>query len=503
MGRPSDSEVGEAAAELRRQREEIQRTATTLDVVVRQVSAMWWLVDRDMRITRTGGAIEANLGYPPDHNLGKTMREVVDSDDDPSIDAHRRALAGETVSYASEYLGKMFELTIAPYRVDDEIVGAVGTSVNVTPIRMLERRMVDAQRAESLGVLAGGLAHDFNNLLVAILGNADLGLRDAQPGTPVFSALENIRDASLRAAELTNQLLAYAGRGGIEPARVELQPLVSELLRISASRVPPNVSITVDIPRDLTLHGDIAQVRQVVLNLVGNATDAVLGRGGHIAISATLARRDGTPGEDDVLTPPSGSYVALTVRDDGIGMDTDTRRRVFEPFFTTKPQGHGLGLAATLGIMRAHHGGLELCTSPGSGATFRVLWRASVTPLAIAATTPPTRNVLVIDDEGLVRDVVARMVEDLGYSAITAADGRSGIETLERGGIDAVLVDLTMPLMSGAEVITEARRIAPGIPIVLCSGFDREGRGPVKADAYLPKPFRIDALQLVLQKVLP
>jgi CheY-like chemotaxis protein len=243
----------------------------------------------------------------------------------------------------------------------------------------------------------------------------------------------------------------------------------------------------------------------VLLNLVSNAREALASRGGKIMIRAESVHTSGELDADDVLTAPAGSYVALSVIDNGPGMDAETRRHVFEPFFTTKQSGHGLGLAAVLGIVRAHGGGIRVHSAPESGVDITVLWPAAVTAPMRAASAPPIagRTVLVIDDEALVRDVVARMVEDLGYSAVTAADGQSGLDLLDRESIDAVLVDLTMPQMSGADVVAALRTKRPGLPVVLCSGYDRDGRGPVQADAYLPKPFRLDALQRTLAKLLP
>ena len=377
-------------AELRRQREEIGRTATTLDLVVNQVSSIWWLVDPELRILRTGGAVMEILGYAPDTYIGVTLYDVLRDDptnDRTTIDAHLRALQGETVMYQCEYRDKLLSNTIAPYRVDGEIIGAIGTNVDVTAMRLLERRMVDAQRAESLGVLAGGLAHDFNNLLVAILGNADLGLRDTKPGAPGRTALENIRHASLRAAELTDQLLAYAGRGGVSSSRVEPAPLVEELLRISAPRMPTSIAVRVTIPEELGILGDAAQVRQVLLNLIGNARDAIGTRDGTITITARTVEHDGTVHPDDVVTATAGSYAAIEVTDSGDGMNRETRRRIFEPFFTTKPTGHGLGLAAVLGIVRAHGGGLQLTSALGEGSRFVVLW-----PTATSTEPPAGRE---------------------------------------------------------------------------------------------------------------
>ena len=485
------------------QSEEVAQTATILDDVVHQLPAIYWVVDRDLRLVRTGGAIQEILGYPPDTYLGVTLHEVLA--DDPAtnnpIAAHERALAGETVLYESEYRGRQLANTLRPHRLDGAIHGVVGTCVDVTASRSLERKIVEAQRIESLGVLAGGLAHDFNNLLVAILGNADLGLRDTAPGAPGHSALENVRYAALRAAELTDQLLAYAGRGVGAATWVSPRTVIDELVRITSPTMPANVRIEVDVADSLAILGDAAQIRQVVLNVINNARDAIREIGGTIAIGARLVRHDGAADPDDVVTAPAGTFVQLAITDDGPGIDHETRIRIFEPFFTTKPTGHGLGLAAVLGIVRSHRGGLRLVSERNEGVRFEVLWPATTMPIEHAVVAPPSRTVLVIDDEDLVRDVVARMIEDLGYAAVTAADGIAGLDVVARQDIDAVLVDMTMPRMSGADVIAALRLRRPTLPIVLCSGFDRDRRGPAQADAYLPKPFRIEALEQTLTKI--
>lgn len=361
--------------------------------------------------------------------------------------------------------------------------------------------MVETQRAQSLGLLAAGLAHDFNNLLVAVLGNADLALREIPADKPGRCAIENIRIAGLRAAELTDQLLAYAGRGGAGTTRIEPLGIVDELLRIFAPSLPAHAEILVDIPARLALRGDPAQLRQVLLNLISNARDALGTRSGTITVSAELVQIvDEDP--DDTLAAPPGNYVALRVGDSGPGMNAETRKKMFEPFFTTKQTGHGLGLAAVVGIIRTHGGGIRVRSTPGQGTEVTVFWPAAVTaPIAVVSSPASSPTVLVIDDEALVRDVVARMVEDLGYAAMTAADGPSGIDLAERA--DAVLVDLSMPQMSGADVVAALRQKRPGLPVVVCSGYDRDSRGPIQADAYLPKPFRIDALERTLAKLLP
>jgi PAS domain S-box-containing protein len=498
------TEVEAARGELRTQRDTAATSETLLAMLVRQMPAIYWLTDRELRITALGGGIEELLGDPPSRYVGMTIAQVQrqDGESADSVEMHQRALAGATVTYATEYRSKHFLVTVCPLHRGDAIAGVIGSCIDMTSHRVLERRIVDAQRAESLGVLAGGLAHDFNNLLVAILGNADLALRELSPRDPGRGALDNIRQAGLRAAELIDQLLAYAGRGSVASTRVAVAALVDELVRISAPTMPGNVSVRLAIARELAARGDASQIRQVLLNLVNNARDALGPRGGTIAIAGGVVQHDGAIHPDDVLTAESGTYAAIDITDDGPGMSCETRRRIFEPFFTTKPTGHGLGLAAVVGIIRAHGGGLRLATAPGQGARFQILWPSTFTPAELPAV--PVANgqtVLVIDDEDLVRDVVARMIEDLGYAAITATDGPAGLAIVEHVPIDAVLVDLTQPRMTGADVVTALRKCRPELPIILCS-FDRNARS-APADAYLPKPFRIDTLDHTLAKLLP
>ncbi|HET9987453.1 MAG TPA: PAS domain S-box protein, partial [Kofleriaceae bacterium] len=329
---------------VKRQQRDLERTAKILDLVVMQLPALYWVVDRELRIIRTGGAVQEVLGYPGDRFINVRLGDVHRFEPgsvDP-VPYHERALLGEVLSYDTTYRGKQLAVTVAPYRQDGQTIGAIGTTLDVTSSRALERRLVDAQRAESLGVLAGGLAHDFNNLLVAVIGNADLALRDLPRGMPGRAAVENIRDAGLRAAELTHQLLTFSGRAGAGTTRLAPAVVIEELLRIVGAGMPPEISVTTAVPAELSLRADPGQLRQVLLNLVMNARDALVGSGhsrGEIAIRGELVEHDGLPTGDDVMLAAAGSYVLIEVRDDGPGMDDETRRHVFEPFFTTKAHG--------------------------------------------------------------------------------------------------------------------------------------------------------------------
>jgi PAS domain S-box-containing protein len=494
--------------ERKRSRAELVDATQVLDQVVRQMTASYWLTDRDLRVVRTGGSLHDVLGVEPAAVIGRTVHEI-QARAPTSMDLlpfYERALAGEIAKFDLEFREKHMTVIASPHRAaSGEIIGVVASALDVTASRMLERRMVDAQRAEGLGVLAGGLAHDFNNLLVAVIGNAEVALREIPQGTPGRGEIETIRDTGLRAAELTHQLLTASGRGPAGTTRVYPAGVVDEIVRIVAPSMPPTIVVDTDVPASLALRGDPAQLRQVMLNLIANARDALTDRAsGHIAIRARTVALDGHVQPGDVLTPQTGAYVEIAVTDDGPGMSNEVRRHVFDPFFTTKEHGHGIGLAAVLGIVRAHDGGLRLITAESAGASFEILW-----PIAEAgrAPTPPPaaearRIVLVIDDEDLVRDVIARMVEDLGYAAVTARDGQSALDLIATQPVDVVLVDMTMPRMSGADVIAALRTRLPNVPVVLCSGAGGSGRvGP--ADAYLPKPFRIEALERTLAKLLP
>jgi CheY-like chemotaxis protein len=252
------------------------------------------------------------------------------------------------------------------------------------------------------------------------------------------------------------------------------------------------------------VRADPSQLRQVVLNLVTNARDAVAARGGRVEISARVVDHNGISQVDDVVSPSAGTYLVISVSDDGAGIDPAVRARIFDPFFTTKPSGHGLGLAAVQGIVRSHGGGLRVCASPSGGARFEVWWPAGrPEPTRLPTPIPtPVLNILVVDDEDLVRDVLARMVEDLGYSVIAVADGAEALALADRSEVtlDAVILDLTMPTMSGRTVLTGLRARRPGVPIVLCSGYDREASGP-SGDAFLRKPFRMEDLERILADV--
>jgi len=402
--------------------------------------------------------------------------------------------------------GAVRVIRIYGYPVRDELGdGFEATVVDVTAERRLEQRLVDAQRAESLGVLAGCVAHDFNNLLAAMMGSADVALRDLGPGT-TRSAVQSVRTAAMRAAELTGQLLAFSGGGALAVEDVALGPVVDELIALMGAHLTGRADLVLDLAPALpAVRADAAQLRQVVMNLVTNARDALPAGRGRISIRADAVEHDGGVGDDDVLpAPPAGAYVALEISDDGCGIDESTRRRMFDPFFTTKRTGHGLGLAAVHGIVRGHGGGLRVRSRPGAGATFEVLWPAVAGAALQIGGAGARGTVMVVDDEELVRDVLCRMLEEIGYRTVGAPDGPTALDAVRNTGqhIDAVLLDLTMPGMGGRAVLSALHEVRPGLPVILCSGFDRDRAATTAAAGFLRKPFRFETLEAMLGKVL-
>lgn len=370
----------------------------------------------------------------------------------------------------------------------------------------LEAQIQHAQRLESLGVLAGGIAHDFNNLLAVIMGHAGLALPEIPEGSRARLSIEEVISASRTAAQLTQQMLAYSGRGKFTIAPLNLSQLIEDVTRLIATLISKKATLQLTLDPDLpAIEGDAAQLRQVLINLLTNASDALCERPGTIQV------RTGTQHVDDgelasVLPDrrlPAGKYVFIQVTDTGCGMDEQTIQRIFDPFFTTKFTGRGLGLAAVQGIVRGHHGTLQVDSEPGRGATFRVLFPAAglAVPYAhILDVTPeeewrPEGAVLVVDDEPAVRTLACEILQRAGLSVITAVDGYDAVSTFEArsGEINAVLLDLTMPGLDGGEVFQRLLQSKPDVKVILCSGYDVQDvnsiLAPHRPAGFLRKPY--------------
>ncbi|HEU4586335.1 MAG TPA: response regulator, partial [Gemmatimonadaceae bacterium] len=376
----------------------------------------------------------------------------------------------------------------------------------------LESKMLQAQKSESLGVMAGGVAHDFNNLLVGILANADLLGYEAVLGEDAEETIGHIRTSALRAAELTRQMLAYAGKGRLVTERVELSLLVREMLTLVRSAIPRTIEFDFTTGEgSFYVEADAVQLRQVVMNLVTNAGEAIGDGPGRVKVRVRIEEQPRSA--LDLLhaaidMPRHGPYVALEVLDDGCGMDRSLLERIFDPFFTTKFTGRGLGLAALLGIVRAHHGGVRVDTAPGRGTRFLVYLPLAAAPkveeqpardASEETAASPAARVLVVDDEESVRLSVARVLRKFGYEVMMACDGSEALAVVCGGEpVELILMDVTMPVMDGSVAARELRGRGVQIPIVLMSGYAEEelvNRGVLAhVDGFVKKPFEVSEL---------
>lgn len=431
-----------------------------------------------------------------------------------------RALAGEFVEGTEIYVknerrpdGVWVTVAAGPVRRDDgKINGAVVVFRDITKQKRseqlherLQSQLRQSQKLESIGILAGGIAHDFNNLLMGVLGKVGLALMDTDLSPVTMRRLQEIQTAALRLSELTNQLLVYSGRGRINKEMINLSSLVREMAELLKPAISKKAEIEFEISDRLPkFDGDPTQIRQVVMNLITNASDALQSDSGKITLATGTIIADRALLEqcyiDDNL--PEGEYVFLEVTDSGSGMSHETMLRIFDPFFTTKFKGRGLGLAAVLGIVRKHNGALRVISKPGSGTKFMIMFPAasgeSVERESVREQHLVPRGsgtVLVIDDEELVRNIAKEILENFGYSVIMAVDGRGGVEQFEKhqSEIAAVLLDMTMPDLSGDEVLEMIRKIRPDVGVVLSSGYlDKFQLRSLEQDpavTYLPKPY--------------
>ncbi|MHC4550991.1 MAG: PAS domain S-box protein [Planctomycetota bacterium] len=404
------------------------------------------------------------------------------------------------------------------YAVHEGARVLMGIAVDVTEIREAQEAMQHSEKLTSLGILAGGIAHDFNNLLVGVLGNARLAATSLTPTAPARTYLEEVETAAQRAADLCRQMLAYAGKAQFRVEVFDLSGLVAEMTELVRASIPKTVTVQVLLARELPpVEGDPAQIRQVVMNLLTNASEAIGADAGDIIVSSGVMEADGeylraTEAGEHLKR---GRYVFVEVTDTGCGMDPATRARLFEPFFTTKFEGRGLGLAGVLGIVRGHRGGLHVASALGRGTTVRLLLPCAALPVTPAAPEPlvsapgeAPETILVVDDEDLVRDVSCGLLEAAGHRVLGAAHGAEAIQILHDHGaeVDGVLLDMTMPGLSVEETFAALREMRPGLPVILTSGYeqsevlDRLTRH--EATAFVHKPFTPEQLTSALHHLM-
>jgi signal transduction histidine kinase/CheY-like chemotaxis protein len=431
----------------------------------------------------------------------------------------------ETVIPCSNQPSKHFEVSKLPFRdAKGDIDGLLIIARDVTEAKQaaaekleFARRLQETQKLESLGILAGGIAHDFNNLLTTILGNANLARGEMVDDSLANKCLQRIEAASIRAANLCKQMLAYSGKGHFIIRRLDLSSLVEQTIELLRLSIQKKASLNLNLAPALPpVMADATQLQQILMNLVINAAEAIGERGGFIRISTGITRVDQE--HLSQLTGATqisiGDYVFIEVTDDGCGMSPETQARVFDPFFTTKFTGRGLGLAAVLGIVRGHRGAISLRSELGKGTTFKLLLPKAEGPLDVTEATPSRDgwgsegNLLLVEDEEDVRCVTGLMLEQAGFVPELAVDGQQAVEKFQvsPNRYRAVLLDLTMPRLDGVETLRELRRIRPDVRVLLMSGFSsKEVMERLDGDApngFIQKPFLPKELLEALRGVL-
>ena len=388
---------------------------------------------------------------------------------------------------------------------------------DITSERQTQEALSQAERLRSVGVLAGGIAHDFNNLLTGILGQASLVKLRLQQRRPIEKNIDSVIKAAEHAADLTQKLLAYAGKGRFELRVIDINQLLVDNRLFLQTLIPARVRF---VPQPAAhaayIEADPGQIQQVVMNLILNAVNACAENGGEVHVQTRPLIVTNTPPPTIAETPlKPGEYHTLIVRDTGKGMDETVLSHIFEPFFTTRENGRGLGLSATLGIIQAHHGGLHVSSTPGVGTTFYIYLPATSAPSApkpeahTTATVSATANtILLVDDEAWVRDVVEDGLTSFGFRVFTADNGREGLilHKAHREQLQLVIVDMQMPLMSGAEFIEHIRYEDPNLKIILSSGYSATDLEPSLSNDshiwFLQKPYSVEQLVWVVNQVL-
>lgn len=476
------------------------------------------------KVNLTGTAL---LGFERQHLIGKPFRYFVAQEDKDSFWRHRRSVIESRSRKSIELkldckngaqvfvsLESSLIPQVEPFK--NEVFSAV---IDITErkkaeeeCRRLEEHLNEAKKMEAIGTLAGGVAHDFNNLLMSIQGYVSLMREDPGLNQPYAGYLKSISAMLRSAAELTGQLLGFAQGGKYDVRPISINTSILNSVDIF-KRTHRDVQVITDLQDDLwAVKADRSQIEQVLLNVFINAGDA-MPDGGRLRVQTANLDLEENPGGPPQL--PAGSYVRITLSDTGSGMDQATRERIFEPFYTTKRggQGTGLGLASVYGIIRNHKGRIQVSSEPSEGSTFIIYLPATTDSIAPIARLPQempsgTETVLLVDDELHVRDVGVIMLKRLGYRVLLAESGKEAIEQYGRyhHQIDLVVLDMTMPGMSGRETYEHLRALHPGVKVLLASGYSKEGaaeeilkRG---CRGFIQKPYTLQQFSQILRQIL-
>ena len=475
---------------------ELQRPApapAAWNILADAIPALLWAIDCDGVYTMAAGKGVELFPEPYRPCVGASALKLFAAH--PGfLDQIRRGLAGEAFSTHVDLADHTFESRYEPLRDDSgAVAGLAGVLTDVTTQRQNEQELFQAQKMESLGVMAGSVAHDFNNLLTAILGFA--GLLKGTPGLGEEDRehLYLIEQSARRGADIASRLLAFSRGGLARFVAVDMREVVQETIEFVKPTLNDRIKLTAELPaRPVPVEGDFGQLQQVLLNIVWNARD-VLPEGGDIRIK--LAAK--------------GTQVRLSVSDSGPGIPPEVKARIFEPFFTTKERGSGtgLGLSISFGIVRGHHGQIAVDSAPGKGTTFALTFPLHADQAETGTDAAERDLILVVDDDDLVRRATSATLTRMGYNVVEVRNGPLAVElvTVRPARFAAVLLDLVMPGMAGRDVFRAVRKLRPDIPVIVCTGYAAAGhiddQMKRSISGLLQKPFSPERLEAALHSV--
>jgi PAS domain S-box-containing protein len=528
-------------AELEMQNEELQRAvaektehAAHLHNIIAQTPAGYFRIDREGYFVDVNDSWLRMHGYDSrDEVVGKHFRMMQVDSGSVSALAHLAELQRGVAIPVGEFVSRRKDGSIGrhvfsahPVVQFDQIVGYEWFIIDVSDRfrleaenQLIERQFQQAQKLESLGVLAGGIAHDFNNLLAIIIGHCSLAKLKPETAEKHFLPIQT---AAEKAAELCKQMLTYAGKSPLVQTQIDMRKLLTEMISLLKATIKQNVRINASLSPESTfspfITGDAGQLRQVVMNLILNAAEAIGEAQGKVSVSLAPKEIKAGQADRDHLdnTIPAGCYLCLQVTDNGCGMGDEARQRIFEPFYSTKFVGRGLGMSAVLGIITTHKGALQLISQPGRGTAFKVylpvLDTAAVadapSPDVVSAPWQGRGTLLLVEDEKQLLAVTKTMLETLGFSVLEAVNGKVALELYQQHAADITLVltDLGMPVMDGYELFCELKKLDPDLPIILSSGFDEIAVNSrlvrAKLCGQLSKPYSIGELRDELKRVM-
>ncbi len=482
------------------------------------------------RVQWIGGSVDVITGYSAEEIFAQgCWLPLVHPDDRPAVTSLLFNMTpGETKQAEFRLVTKqgetrwVWETSRCEAGQDEGELVLFGSSTDITERKRaederqkLEQQLLHAQKLESLGVLAGGIAHDFNNILMAIIGNADLALMRINKESPAVENLHRIEQAAARAADLAKQMLAYSGKGKFVVESLDLNILLEEMLHMLEVSISKKAVLRLNLHQQLPpVEADATQVRQIIMNLVINASEAIADKSGVIAITTGCMECDRNYLKDVWLDEnlTDGFYVYLEIADSGCGMDKGTMAKLFDPFFTTKFTGRGLGMSAVLGIVRGHKGAIKIYSEKEKGTSFKILLPASGRPASLFNSDNHTDQwqgsgtVLLVDDEETVRGIGAEMLKELGFTVVTADDGREALERFKSmPDVDFVILDLTMPHMDGEQCFRELRQLQADVKVIMSSGYNQQevtqkfaGKGLA---GFVQKPYRLSTLKEVIRSL--